>query len=110
MAVWVNLLIEKNIRIYQIPRLIEIYENKEYPSFAIYNTKRDLQLSLQIFVNIDKFRVMGKSIRKEVEKNFGREFTEDEWMDFSIFIQQFLEDILEDLVIKILEEFKSTNS
>ena len=50
------------------------------------------------------------STRKEVEKNFGREFSEDEWMDFSIFTEIFLADISEKLVIKILEEFKSTNS
>jgi len=57
-----------------------------------------------------KIPVHKLSTRTEVEKNFGREFTEDEWMDSSIFTEIFLEDIKEHLVIKILEEFKSTNS
>ena len=44
--------------------------------------------------------------RTEVEKCFGREFTDDEWMDFSLFTDDFFEDISENFVTKLLEEFK----
>lgn len=46
--------------------------------------------------------------KEEIENELGREFDEDEWYDFSIFVDRFFEDVKESFITKIVAEYKSS--
>lgn len=46
--------------------------------------------------------------KEEIENKLGREFDEDEWYDFSIFVDRFFEEVKESFITKIVEEYKSS--
>lgn len=46
--------------------------------------------------------------KEEIENELGHEFDEDEWYDFSIFVDRFFEDVKESFITKIVVEYKSS--
>lgn len=47
------------------------------------------------------------SKKEEIEDNLGREFTEEGWTDFNVYVDQFFKDVKEDFINKILEAYKN---